>query len=57
MELSDHHPTDTTLPTAPRVTKEQSVEGFTIPKDSIAFANLMQFMQDPGYWEEAASFR
>ena len=56
-----------------RVTTEQTVEGFTVPKNSHAMANLTKFMkvtimiwtdispffslQDPEYWEHPNEFR
>jgi len=40
-----------------RVTKEQTVEGFTVPKNSHAMANLTKFMKDPEYWEHPNEFR
>lgn len=40
-----------------RVTKEQTLEGYTVPKDSHAIANLTKFMKDPEYWENPNEFR
>jgi len=40
-----------------RVTTEQTVEGFTVPRNSHAMANLTKFMKDPEYWEHPNEFR
>jgi len=40
-----------------RVTAEQALEGFVVPKNSHAIANLTKFMKDPEYWEQPNEFR
>jgi len=40
-----------------RVTKDVTLEGYNIPRDSFALANLTGFMQDPDVWEEPHEFR
>ena len=34
-----------------------SVEGYDVPKDSMALANLMAFMRDPEVWKDPNMFR
>jgi len=40
-----------------RITKDVTVEGYDVPKDSVAFANLTCFMQSPDYWDQPEKFR
>ena len=40
-----------------RVTKDVSVDGYDIPKNSLALANLWGFMKDPDHWEDPDMFR
>merc|ERR1719397_1762811 len=40
-----------------RVTKDVTVEGYKIPRDSFALANLTGFMQDPDVWDQPDQFR
>ena len=40
-----------------RTTKDVSVEGYDVPKDSLILANLWGFMKDPDHWEDPMMFR
>ena len=39
-----------------RATRDVSVEGYDIPKDSLIMTNLWGFMKDPKYWNDPLSF-
>ena len=45
------------LPLLFRVTRAVTVEGYDVPKDSLALTNLMMFMSDREYWEDPEEFR
>jgi len=39
-----------------RITRDVSVEGYDVPQDSVAMANLWGFMKDPDHWEDPLMF-
>ena len=40
-----------------RITTDVAVDGFNIPENSLAMANLLGFMKDPDHWENPDMFR
>ena len=40
-----------------RATKDVTVEGYDVPRDSLIMANLWGFMKDPDHWEDPLMFR
>ena len=40
-----------------RVTKDVSVDGYDVPENSLAMANLMGFMKDSDHWKDPEMFR
>ena len=39
------------------MTRDQEVEGYTVPGGSLAIVNLWQFMNDPEHWDRPHLFR
>ena len=39
-----------------RITRDVSVEGYDVPQDCVAIANLWGFMKDPDHWEDPLMF-
>ena len=35
-----------------RITKDVTVEGYAVLKDSMALTNLLAFMRDPQFWDK-----
>ena len=44
-------------PPLSRVTRDVTADGYDIPANSLALANLMGFMNDPDVWEQPQKFR
>eukprot|EP00092_Neocalanus_flemingeri_P087053 GFUD01109785.1.p1 GENE.GFUD01109785.1~~GFUD01109785.1.p1 ORF type:complete len:248 (-),score=65.61 GFUD01109785.1:63-806(-) len=40
-----------------RITKDMTIDGYDVPKDSLAMTNLWGFMKDPEHWEDPLMFR